>query len=175
MVVQQEIQILLKFLSYEEKLYKELVDVLDREKKVIESFTPDKLSALTQQRDNLTEQLSVEVQKRRKAQESFLASRGGEPGENSTLSEIVKNYCTKAEQALLEPRIKSFKSLVSDVLRKSNEFNKLVAWSIDIVGGSLSILRSVTQEEVKGYGRKGNELTRYHPKYGKDIGTLKEI
>lgn len=166
---------LLALLEREERLYHKLIDLTEKERLLIEKFKPDDLVLVAESRDRVVEEIASAVARRREAEDRFLASRGGEPGENSTLSDIVRGYCTSEEKQIMEPKIKRFRELVGLARRKASELGTLVTWAMGTLGGSTAIVRSAGQDEVKGYSRKGSEVKKYHSKYGKSFNTLKEI
>jgi hypothetical protein len=171
----ESIKGLLALLDNEERLYQRLVELTDQERNLIEKFKPTDLILASESRDQVVEEIAKAVALRREAEDRFLASRGGEPGENSTLTDIVRGYCTSDEKQVLEPRIIKFREIVGLARRKAGELGRLVSWAMATLGGSAAIVRSAGQDEVKGYTRKGSEVKRYHSKYGKNSNTLKEI
>jgi len=166
---------LLALLDHEERLYHRLLELTDQERMLIEKFKPDELIPVAEARDKIVEDIAKSVTRRREAENRFLASRGGEPGENCTLSDIVRGYCTNDEKQIMEPRIRGFREIVGRTRRKASELGRLVSWAMGTLGGSAAIVRSAGQDEVKGYTRKGSEVKKYHSKYGKSFNTLKEI
>jgi hypothetical protein len=152
-----------------------LIDLSEKERLLIEKFKPDDLILVAESREKVVEQIAIAVTHRREVEDRFLASRGGEPGENCSLSDIVRGYCTSEEKQMIEPRIKRFRELVALARRKASELGRLVTWAMGTIGGSAAIVRSAGQDEVKGYTRRGNEVKKYHSKYGKTFNTLKEI
>jgi len=171
----ESIKGLLTLLDNEERLYHRLLELTEQERRLIEKFKPDDLIVVAETRDKVVEEIARSVARRREAEDRFLASRGGEPGENSTLSDIVRGYCSNEEKQVMEPRIRRFREIVGLTRRKAIELARLVSWAMGTLGGSAAIIRSAGQDEVKGYTRKGSEVKKYHSKYGKDFNTLKEI
>lgn len=171
----ESIKGLLTLLDNEERLYHRLLELTEQERRLIEKFKPDDLIVVAETRDKVVEEIARSVARRREAEDRFLASRGGEPGENSTLSDIVRGYCSNEEKQVMEPRIRRFREIVGLTRRKATELARLVSWAMGTLGGSAAIIRSAGQDEVKGYTRKGSEVKKYHSKYGKDFNTLKEI
>jgi hypothetical protein len=171
----ESIKGLLTLLDNEERLYKKLVELTDQERTLIEKFKPTDLILASETRDQVIEEIAKSVARRREAEDRFLASRGGEPGENCTLTDIVRGYCTSDEKQVMEQRIMNFREVVGRARRKASELGRLVSWAMATLGGSAAIVRSAGQDEVNGYTRKGSEVKKYHSKYGKNLNTLKEI
>ena len=171
----ESIKVLLSLLDNEERLYQRLVELTDQERTFVEKFKPNDLILVAESRDQVVEEIARAVARRREAEDRFLASRGGEPGENCTLTDIVRGYCTSEEKQVMDPRIRKFREIVGVARTKAGELSRLVSWAMATLGGSAAIVRSAGQDEVKGYTRKGNEIKKYHSKHGKNLNTLKEI
>jgi len=154
---------LVTLINNEERLYQRFVELTDQERMLIEKFKPSELISVSETRDKIVGEIAESVTRRREVEEKFLASRGGEPGESCTLSDIVRGYCTEDEKKVLEPRIKKFKDLVAISRRKASELARIVTSAMGMLGGTAAIVRSAGQEEVKGYSRKGGEVKKYHP------------
>ena len=161
-------------LDREERLYRRFLKLMQEEVGAVEGFAPEKLESLAQKREEVLLEVAGAVDSRTQIQNDLLREQGVEPGENATLSEVVQLLPDGKQKQELLVRLEPFKKLVKEVHVKANELNRLVGWSMNIVNGSLSILRSSAVDEVKGYSRSGSENSSYHPRYGRSALNLKE-
>ena len=161
-------------LTKEEKYYNQLLDLMQEEVAAIEDFQPDKLQSCAEKREQLLIDIATAADARAEIQNEMIREAGLEPGENATLTEVVELLPQGRVRELLRKRVETFKQLVVAVHVKARELNRLVGWSMNVVNGSVSIIRSSAVEEVKGYARNGSENNSFHPRYGRASLNLKE-
>lgn len=158
----------------EERLYQSFLKLMQQEIDAVEKFTPVKIEKLTQKREEFLLSIAAAADGRITIQNEILQNMGVEPGENTKLSELVLLLPDGRRKEELRERVSEFKVLVEEVYRVAHQLNRLVGWSMSIVNGSLSIMRSCAVDEVKGYSRSGSQNSTYHPRFGRATLNIKE-
>jgi hypothetical protein len=162
-------------LKLEERLYQKLLVIMSQEQEAVEKFVPDEVAKLTPQREELLIDVATAVDARIQIQNSILELNSIEPGENARLSEVIDLIPTESLRKRWQTRVSKFRKQAEQVQIKATELNRLVGWSMSVVGGSLSIIRSASEEKISGYNRQGAQSASYHPKYDRNSLNLKEV
>lgn len=158
---------LAKILEYECGLYAAYVKTLANEKEAITKFNAENVSALTEQRLLLTEQIKAAKEQR------FMVLDALPEGRKEKLSNLLQKYAHIEDAKRLMPLVQKLKVLVVEARQKSMEFNQIANFSLGIVNGSLSILWSATQNVVRSYDTLGSLKESYNPSTGRAAGVLR--
>lgn len=155
-----------KILREQTKLYRQYVDLLERERAAVVDLKAIEVAELSNKRKNLTRRLGeLEVKRNQLVSEHAVLQSG-------RLSEIVSEHCNREQQARLLPLIETLKGLVHHARQEGGEFQQVVQHSLTMVNGALSIIWSATQNVVQGYGRNGAMTQAYQPAQG-FVGAIK--
>ncbi len=158
----------------EERLYRGFLKLMQQEIDAVEKFTPVKIEKLAEKREEFLLSIAAAADGRIAIQNEIMQHVGVEPGENAKLSELVLLLPEGRRRDELVVRVGEFRDLVEEVYSMANQLNRLVGWSMSIVNGSLSIMRSCSVDEVKGYSRSGSQNSTYHPRFGRATLNIKE-
>jgi hypothetical protein len=138
-----------KILSEEIAQCDQYLGLLFEEQKSVVGLKPDEVARLGQSREAAVENLA-RLRDQRLKLVADLSADG-----TMKVSDLVQNRCGPAEKKRLLLLIQKLKQRIAHVEEKSREFNQVVNFSLGLVNGSLSILRSATEPVSKSYDAFG--------------------
>ncbi|MFO0416389.1 MAG: flagellar export chaperone FlgN [Pseudomonadota bacterium] len=138
-----------KLLERELALYAEYLAVMGEEQLAVVSLKADLVSALSERRAEILDQLSSVRDQR----VELVASLTGDA--NIRLSEYVEAACAPADKKRLAALINQIRATSKTVENKSKEFNQVLNFSLGLVNGEISILKSAAQPVTRVYDSFG--------------------
>ena len=144
--------------------HEEYVRTLEEEQKAVVKFNQTEVQKLTLQREELATRIQKLADKRKEFLSRFPES------ESKKLSELLALHCQPDEIKILAPLVKQLRTLIERSQRLSNESNQIVNFSLSFVEGTISILRSATQNITRAYTRRGVVKEYYQTAGGQGLG-----
>jgi hypothetical protein len=148
-----------KILNSEIAVYEQYGLLLQKEQELIVSYKTDQIPNVTRQREALLKEAS-NLEKERLL---FLREIFGDVVERSRLMTLIEENCSSQQIQRLRPKVFDLSSAARSAQTRSEEFNRVTRFSLDVVNGALSIIRSATQNVVKSYNTKGSLRESFNP------------
>ena len=161
-------ELLKSHVEREIRLYKEYIQVLEKEKDSVTSYDSQRLEKYTAKREGLHNEIRDALFKRQQMIKTLCGS------EKVRLTDAIKNHFHIADTKKLIPIAEQLKELTIRLQKQSREFNQIVNFGLNVVNGSLSIIMSATQNITKAYNKKGVVKESFNPQGGRNSGVLKE-
>ena len=155
-------------LNQEYQLHEKLLALIELEKAAVTRADVEKVSALNQEREKLSE-AAIAAKDRRL---EFMARQPA--GQELRLTNWIEKHCHPADQKALLPLARKLKTIIGRSQQNGREFNQLLNFALNMVNGTLSILWSATQSIFRSYGQDGAIKESYHPSDSRASTVLKQ-
>jgi hypothetical protein len=156
-----------RLLEQELASYSEYLALLAQEQVSVVGLKADKVTALSQRRDDVVQRIS-DLRNQRLA---LVAEASG--GQEQRLSELIRVACVPADAKRLDKLVTQIKAILAVVESKSREFNQVLNFSLGLVNGEISLLWSASQSVTRVYNAFGavNEAVQPNaPRVGSLLG-----
>lgn len=157
MLPEQAFSLLHGLIRHECDLHREYLSVLASEREALTHFQQDEIVSLSSKRETLYESMRAAHERRLELMREFPG------GEEMRLSQFIVKFCRPTDARVLAPLVAELKSLVKRCRTDGHEFNQIADFGLKMVGGTLSILWSATQDVSRSYSRQGKLKEFYHP------------
>jgi hypothetical protein len=168
MIPEQAFSLLHGLLKKECALHRDYLAVLAEERDAITHFNEEQILTLSAKREKLYVAMRDAHERRRELMREFPS------GDDMRLSQFIVRYCRPSDARVLAPLVAELKALIKRSHVEGAEFNQIADFGLKIVGGTLSILWSATQDVTRSYSRKGKLREYYHPS-GDRPGTERRV
>lgn len=140
---------LIQALEFEASLHERHIALVKEEREALVRFAPSEVEKLAAQRALVADQLKQAVEKRREV----MATISG--GDALRLSVFIERHLAPDDRRRALVPLSRLTSLASISRREGNEFAQIVDFSLNMVTGTMSILRSAGAPVNRSYGRNG--------------------
>jgi len=141
--------------------------LMSQEQDAVVALRADTVAAFSEKREAAVANLAL-LRDQRVALVSSLTD-----GESMSVTELIQTRCSAGDKKRLLALIEKLKKSIKAVESKSREFSQVLNFSMGLVNGSLSILRSANQSVAKGYNAFGSmteSLQPNAPRVGSSLG-----
>lgn len=152
-----QVQLLEQIIRKELHLLERYKNVITEESGYITKFNTDAITRITAEKRELLSALGSCQEQRLQYMRQF------PEGDALNLRQLVKQQFTPTDIRRVLPLAKELRLRVEDVQRSGRQHNQLLQFSLRMVHGLLSILRSASLNVVQSYTRKGSLHESYHP------------
>ncbi len=165
------LRILENLIDTEVGLYREYLKVIELEKAHLRSPDAEKISQMSEKRQQLYDAMRIAEKKRM----DYVANVSRDGAQSQRISDFIKRSFSPIESKRVLMKVESLKELVKKCHRESREFGQVVDFSLNMVGGLISIFWSATQSVVRSYTAHGRMRESFTPALTRSAGLLREV